>query len=176
MTILAPDLVPGVLVADLDAERLAMTVDLLRAAHYRVYPASDGIALRALLHISPAPLIAVVALHDGLALTRALLALFVPTPTDATHATEPAKLATGEPGQQVAAAEPEAEAWVLRHAFILQAEPAQSRLVALTLVRLGQAFARSAPPLRTAHDAVALLTLLDEAAQTLAGEDEGGGV
>ncbi len=141
-----------VVVADLDADGRELTARLLHAARHRVYQAADGVALQTLLRISPAPLVVVVQL-DALEMVRDVLSLLPPAPPPSAQLEAPL------------AAEP--IPWALRHAFILVSAMPRVRLLARALVRRPPVFARHIAPLRTAHDAVLLLSLINEAEESL---------
>ncbi len=165
----------SVVVADLDADARALTAQLLHAARHTVHPAADATALQTLLCISPIPLVAVVRL-DAPELAHALLTLHASECSMARleplEPTEP----TGQPAQTSPPPRPlppqqAAPNWLLpwaqRHAYILVAEQPQVRLLATALVRLGPAFARFTPTMRSAHDAALLLRVVNEAADAL---------
>lgn len=148
-----------VVVADLDDDVRDLTTHLLHTAHHTVHPAPDAAALQTLLRICPAPLVAVVRL-DAPELAHALLTLHADRcPLEPLEPPEPLKA----PPQPPAALLP----WAQRHAYVLMAEQPRVRLLANSLVRLGPAFARFTPTLRSAHDAALLLRVVNEAVQAL---------
>ncbi len=170
----------SVVVADLDPETRDLTVQLLRAAGYPVYPAADADTFHTLLRVSPTSLVAVVRL-DAPELAQALVALFPSSPPAspaspappapglpaAPPPSLPASEGEGEEQSESSPTNPTLVPWAQRHAVILMAKTPRTRLVATALVRLRSVFVRYAPVPQTAYDAVRLLTLVAEASQVL---------